>query len=807
MFHTMETEAAINRIETLRSLIRYHNRRYYQLDDPEISDLQYDQLMRELIELELAYPDLVTPDSPTRRVGAAPLEKFRTVQHYTKMLSLKNAFSEEPILKFDNDVKKPLIGTDKNIAYVVEPKIDGIAVNLIYENGVLTVGSTRGDGEKGEDITQNLKTIQAIPQTMDKKEGTPFPERIEIRGEVYIEIEAFKKLNKCILAEGGASFANPRNAAAGSLRQLDSNITSKRPLDIFCYGIGIMIGKTFKSHWDALQALSQWGFKISHDIRQAKDIHECIDYYHHMNEIRRALPYEIDGVVIKVDNLDIQKRLDEIAIQKRLTEYSRSPQWAIACKFAPLKATTFIEDIIVQVGRTGVLTPVAVMKPVDLSGVTISRATLHNQGEIERKDIRIGDTVIIQRAGDVIPEIVEVIESERNGSEIRFAMPGICPACGSSVVRDEGEVAHRCIAGLSCPAQRKGAIIHFGSRQAMDIEGLGEELVDRLVENNIVKTPADLYNLNSSSVANLERMADISASKLIASIENSKYTTFGRFIYALGIPNVGEATAKDLAAFFSNLERLMEAYPKTLQYIPNIGPEVANSIYLFFTEPHNIEVIMQLKRSGLSWDESRGGKVVRKKTLPEFLNWLGTKVKEIKWNGIPGMGKESAKLIADKFGNLKKIIEADSSSLLQIKGFNQALASNIALFFKEPYNLRVIKQLQESGVAWDEGVHEPPAPSLVSGKIFVLTGALTSLKRDEAKSKIETMGGRVSESVSRKTDFIVVGADPGTKLNEAKQLGIKVLDEDKFLALLVEEDKERLKNEAKDHFEGQRQLW
>ena len=782
----MATETVIKRIEELRSLINYHNRRYYQLDDPEILDAEYDRLMRELTTLEQQFPNIAVSDSPAQRVGAPPLKKFETMKHLTRMLSLDNAFSEQDILKFDNRIKESLPDISEDITFVVEPKVDGVAVNLIYVNGTLDVGMTRGDGDFGEVITENLKTIQAIPLKMKKIDDAPIPEKVEIRGEVFIEIDKFRKLNERMLYEGGTPFANPRNAASGSLRQLDSEITARRPLDIFCYGIGMITGITLKNQWEVLQTLSKWGFNVNRsNIKQGNDIHECIQYYHNIDVIRRSLPYEIDGVVIKVDDLDIQKRLDNIQIQKRLTDSSRSPRWAIACKFAASQETTIIEKIDVQVGRTGALTPVAILKPVQISGVTVSRATLHNQDEINKKGIRIGDKVIIQRAGDVIPEVVKVI------TESKFNMPPTCPECGSKVVRLEGESAHRCIGGLICPAQRKRAILHFGSRQAMDIDGLGIELIDKLVKSGIVKTPADLYNLQISSLVNLERMADTSASNLIAAIEKSKHTTLGRFIYALGIPNVGETTAKDLAKFFGSLERLMHAYPKTIGYIPNIGPEAAKSISHFFAEPYNKEVIMQLRRSGLSWDESTGGKAVRKKTLDEFLYWLGTKVIEINWNGIHKFGFKKAKLIADKCGNLDNILSANEGTLLQIEGINQALAREIVHFFKEPYHREVIKQLQKSGVQWDEGVHERPASSLISGKIFVLTGTLASLKRDEAESKIEALGGRVSSSVSRKTDFVVAGADPGSKLSEAMQLGIEVLDEDKFMALLAGEDKRK----------------
>jgi len=462
----MNTEAAIKRIEELRAIINYHNRRYYQLDDPEISDAEYDRLMKELMELESQFPDLDHSDSPTRRVGAAPLEKFETRNHFTPMLSLANAFSEQDIHDFDERIRR-FLGTDEAVTFVVEPKLDGVAVNLIYINGVLDIGLTRGDGATGEVITQNLKTIHTIPLRMKEAPEAAIPERIEIRGEVFMETEAFKTLNRRRTRNGEPPFANPRNAAAGSLRQLDSRITVRRPLDIFCYGIGTGTGTAFKSHWNVLQTLRRWGFRVNDRIRQAEDVNSCIQYYHHINDIRKELPYEIDGIVIKVDDLSIQDRLGTV---------SRSPRWAVACKFAATQETTVIEDIVFQVGRTGVLTPVALMKPVRVGGVMVSRATLHNMDEIDKKDIRIGDTVIIQRAGDVIPEVVTVVKSKRDGMERKFSKPEICPpdqgGCGSKVVRLEGEVAYRCI-NMACPAQIKENITHFASRGGMNIEGLG----------------------------------------------------------------------------------------------------------------------------------------------------------------------------------------------------------------------------------------------------------------------------------------------------------------------------------------------
>jgi DNA ligase (NAD+) len=765
----MNKNEALERIAGLRNIIDYHNKRYYQQDDPEISDIEYDRLMRELQELEKLYPDDNLSSSPTQRVGAAPLAKFASFLHPSPMLSIKDAFSTKEIIDFDSRIKR-LAGVDK-ISYVAEPKIDGLAVNLIYENGIFSRGATRGDGVTGEDVTQNLKTISSLPLKMQEGGGKAIPSFIEIRGEVYIESDPFQKLNRRRIDEGEEPFANPRNAAAGSLRQLDPKITARRPLNIFLYNVGEVKGISFSNHLEVLDALKSWGFPVNPLIEQEeKDIQGCIQYFENIVKERERLPYEIDGVVLKVNDL---------AQQETLGNVSRNPRWALACKFPATQEKTRIKKIEVQVGRTGVLTPVAIMEPVNVGGVMVSRATLHNMDEIDKKDIRIGDKVIIQRAGDVIPEVVKVIKSERNGTETKFVMPSICRECGSKVIRLEGEAFHRCIGGLSCPAQRKRAIYHFGSRQAMDIDGLGEELVDRLVTNNMVKTPADLYRLNVSSLVNLERMADLSASNLITAIENSKHTTFGRFIYALGIPNAGEATAKELAKFFGNLDRLMSAHSKTLQYIRDIGPEVAKSICHFFTEKHNQEVISQLRTLGVRWDELKDSKTIRKTTLSDFLTWLR----------IPKMGKK-AKLISACFSSIEKLMEADENVLLKIEGINETLAKNIVLFFKKPENLEVIKQLRECGVSWDAKVHEKPvSSSLVSGKIFVLTGTLAQLKRDEAKSKIEELGGRVSGSVSKNTDFLVAGTEAGSKLKEAIQLGIEVLDEEKFIALLAGEDK------------------
>ena len=593
----MDRDSAAERMKTLAAAIDYHNRRYYQLDAPEITDARYDELMRELQALEREYPSLATPDSPTQRVGAPPLSKFAPVAHLTPMLSLANAFSADEIREFDRRCRR-FLGSDMALHYIVEPKLDGLAVDLVYERGVFMVGSTRGDGAVGEDVTLNLRTITTIPLVIPRRRedapgGTtapPVPERIEIRGEVCMERDAFSNLNRRREAEGEPPFANPRNAAAGSLRQLDSRVTARRPLIMFAYAIGAAQGVAFRTQGEVLAALSAWGFTVNDAIKPAADIDECIQYYHHIGEIRDGLPYEIDGIVIKVDDL---------ALQERLGFKARSPRWAIACKFASLGEQTVIEAIIVQVGRTGVLTPVAHMRPVRVGGVMVSRATLHNQDEIDRKDIRIGDTVIVQRAGDVIPEVAEVVKAMRTGVEQPFIMPLLCPECGSRIVRLEGEAAHRCI-GMACPAQIRERIAHFASRGGLDIEGLGEKMVTQLVAGGLIADPADLYLLTREQLLGLERMADKSVSNLLAAIDRSKSPSLDRLIYALGIRHVGEATAKRLSSACGTIAALAAATPEELEKIRDIGPEVAASISGFFREPINLRVVEKLKRAGLA---------------------------------------------------------------------------------------------------------------------------------------------------------------------------------------------------------------
>jgi DNA ligase (NAD+) len=625
--------------------------------------------MRELEKLEEQYPELRIPNSPTQRVGAPPLEEFEIVRHTIPMLSLANAFDETEAKEFDKRVKK-FLRTSSDIEYVTEPKLDGLAVELVYERGQFIVGSTRGDGVNGENITQNLRTIKTIPLRLIRKE-IPAPERLEVRGEVIMQLKRFRELNRKREESDEPLFANPRNAAAGSVRQLDSKITAGRPLEIYCYGIGEVRGRTFKSQWEILQTLSKWGLRVNPEIQRCQNIDEVIEYYHDMNEKREKLAYEIDGIVIKVNSLDLQTRLGEIA---------RSPRWALAFKFQPKQETTKIQEIIVQVGRTGALTPVAVMEPVKVGGVEVSRATLHNQDEIDKKDVRVGDTVVIQRAGDVIPEVVQVIESKRTGKEKKFKMPAKCPVCGAEVIKEEA--IHRCI-GLDCPAQLKGRIKHFASKRAMDIEGLGVRLIDQLVDKGLIKDVADIYYIKKDELIELERMAEKSAQNIIDAIEASKTKPLSKFLYALGIRHVGETTAEDLARRFSRLDDFFHLSEEDLREVEGIGPEVSASVYQFFRDKKNKESIERLKKAGV-------------------------------------------KLIEPKVTGKAKL----------------------------------------------------------AGKTFLFTGALKSFGRDEARNMVESMGGMTASSVSKKVDFVVVGEDPGSKFDKAKELGIKTLTEEEFKKMI-----------------------
>lgn len=670
----MDKEQELKRIGYLRKEIERHNRLYYQLDIPEISDAEFDRLMRELVAIEEKYAgEIDTANSPTQRIGAPPLEKFEPLTHRVPMLSLANAFSEDEMREFDARIKR-ILGQSEGISYVVEPKVDGVAVNLLYTDGKFTSGATRGDGFTGENVTRNLRTIHSVPLSLQETPEFPLPRLIEVRGEVYIRRDDFLRLNLRREREGEPVFANPRNAAAGSLRQLDSKITARRPLDLCCYGIGELAGDVpIRTQWDLLAALSAWGFPVNGRISRVEGIEGCAAYFRETAAARHDFSFEIDGIVIKVDSLELQDRLGAV---------SRSPRWALACKFPPLQETTQVEDIRVNVGRTGALTPVAILNPVRIGGVVVSRASLHNQDEIDRKDVRIGDTVVVQRAGDVIPEIVQVVPSRRTGREKKFIMPERCPVCGAKVVRPEGEAAHRCI-DIACPAQLKENIRHFASRGAMDIEGLGERLVSQLVDYGTVRNPADLYYLDKEKLMRMERLAEKSSENILRAIERSKKPPLDKFIYALGIRHVGEHIAR---------------------------------------------------------------------------------------------------LLVRKFGSLDGIIRAAEEDLAATEGIGSVIAKSIADFFREPGNRIVIDKLREAGVRPRETA--PAREAALSGKTFVFTGTLPNLKRSEAKAMAEALGAETSESVTRKTDYVVAGDSPGSKIDKAREWNIPVLSEEEFLKMI-----------------------
>ncbi len=660
------------RIEELRGLINYHNHRYYVLDSPEISDAAYDELMKELRQLEAEHPELVTPDSPTQRIGAPPVEAFGVAEHPQPLLSLANAFSYEELAAWHKRVNNLLGGRQFDL--VCEPKIDGLAVALTYIDGSLVTGATRGDGYRGEDITQNLKTVKSIPLSVSREA----PPRFEVRGEVYLPKAGFKKLNEERAKEGLPLFANPRNAAAGSVRQLDSSITVRRPLDIFIYGLGWAAGKPVPdTHWKVMQYLKAIGFKINPNIALCYSLDETEKYYQRLEETRESFPYEADGVVVKVNSIALQQELGTVA---------HEPRWAIAYKFPAIQGTTKLIDIGINVGRTGSLNPYAILEPVRVGGVVISSAALHNEEDIHRKDIRIGDWVVVQRAGEVIPEIVEPIVSRRTGKEKIFSMPSRCPVCGSEVIKPEGEAMHRCT-NTACPSQALERIKHFVSRGAMDIDGVGEKLCWALFEAGLVKDAADLYRLTREQLLGLERMADKSASNVLNSIERSKNRSLAQVIFALGITHAGEQYAELLTDRFSSIDELAKASEEDLSNIKSIGPKIAQSIVAFFRQKENKQLIKKLQKA-LKEPEREKAKEAQPEELP------------------------------------------------------------------------------------------------LAGREFVFTGKLESLSRSEAEAKIKALGGKAGSDVTKKTSYVVVGTDPGSKLAKAQKLGTKTINEAEFLDLL-----------------------
>ncbi len=582
-------------IESLRAQIRYHNHRYYVLDDPEISDAAYDRLFQRLVELERRHPELITPDSPTQRVGAEPLDTFAEVRHRLPMLSLENGFREEDVRDFDSRVKR-FLGQQEDIDYTVEPKIDGLAVELVYEQGRLVVAATRGDGFVGEDVTANIKTILTVPlRLMEPSSGPPLPDLLEVRGEVYIERKAFERLNRERLEKGLPPFANPRNAAAGSVRQLDPRVTARRPLNMFCYGIGSISALPARTQYDLMITLQQWGLRVNRPhLALCETVDQVIAFCRDLEARRDAFPYEIDGAVIKVNDL---------ALQARLGEKSRSPRWALAFKFQPTQEMTRILDIQVQVGRTGALTPVAILEPVEIGGVTVRRATLHNEEEIHKKDIRVGDSVLVQRAGDVIPEVVQAIHHRRTGREVAYRLPSRCPVCGTAVVKRQGEKVTECPNRL-CPGRIKETFKHFASKAAMNIYGLGDKIITQLLQKGLVRDVADIYALSFDALRSLDKIETKAANNLLAAIERSKQVTLAKFIYALGIRHVGEHVAHILAEHFGSLERLRQASREELTAVNGIGEEIAESVVSFFADPRNQESIERLLRAGIQIQQS-----------------------------------------------------------------------------------------------------------------------------------------------------------------------------------------------------------
>ncbi len=666
----MSSQEKINRVNKLRELINQYNYQYYVEDEPVIPDAEYDRLMQELTAIENEFPELIIDASPTQRIGAAPLDSFPEIKHEAPMLSLGNAFDEDEMTAFDRRIREKL-GED-SIEYVAETKLDGLAISILYEDGQFIRAATRGDGTKGEDVTLNVRTIKSIPLSLLNEK---YSKRVEIRGEVFMTHDGFQKLNDKQREQGEKLFVNPRNAAAGSLRQLDSRVTSERHLSFFAYGVGIVEGGLMpESHAELLSRLKVWGVPVSPETKVIVNLAACFEFYKSIASRRSSLGYDIDGVVFKVNRLDQQDIMGSV---------SRAPRWAIAYKFPPEEELTEILDIEIQVGRTGALTPVARLKPVFVGGVTVTNATLHNEDELKRKDVRVGDTVIVRRAGDVIPEVLKVVMERRPKNAKIFKMPSNCPICESDVEREEGEAVIRCSGGLYCSAQRIQAIIHFASRRAMNIDGLGDKLIGQLVEKGLINNVSDLYTVNQEQLAGLERMAEKSATNVIAALNNSKETTLDRFLYALGIREVGDATARSLANHFGNLSAIQSASQETLEEVADVGPIVARHIVTFFLQSHNQEVINDLLTAGVHWPD----------------------------------------------------VEINTEQPLQ-------------------------------------------------GKIFVITGTLETMKRDETKQRLLELGAKVSSSVSKKTDYVIAGSEPGNKVEKARQLNVEILDEAGLLSLI-----------------------
>jgi DNA ligase (NAD+) len=753
----IDADAARERAAWLRGEIGHHNYRYYVLDDPEIPDAEYDRLFAELESIEALFPELLTSDSPTQRVGAAPLAAFAEVRHRIPMISLANAMSDGELAEFDRRVVAALPGRDP-VIYTAEPKLDGLAMSIRYEDGILVQAASRGDGTTGEDVTANVRTIKSVPLRLT---GEAWPDVLEVRGEVYMTRDGFECLNRDAEGRGERVFANPRNAAAGSLRQLDPRITATRPLRFCCYGWGEISVAPDEGQYAMLSRLAGWGIPISNELRQVKGLDGCRAYFDDLGRRRDELSYEIDGVVFKVDR---------IADQTRLGATARHPRWAIARKFPASEELTVVEAVEFQVGRTGAVTPVARLKPVQVGGVVVANATLHNIDEVIRKDVRVGDTVVIRRAGDVIPEVVRVLPERRPAETRPVELPAFCPVCGSDVIRPPGEVVARCSGGLYCPAQRKQAIRHFAARRAMDIEGLGEKLIDQLVDLDLVHEPADLYRLTADQLAGLDRMGEKSAANLIEALERSKSTTFARFIYALGIPDVGETTARALAERFRSIADLEKAREDDFvqdRGVKGVGREAATALYDFLAEHPQIkaETEREIESSG------------------DLAVWMaGLK--------LPGLTQARAQVIAAAFGSLAELRKAKLDDLYLnstrlVEGVGPVVAAEIAGFFAQGHNREAIRRLVEAGIHWPEPSAPPEAieERPLAGKTVVITGTL-SRPRDEVAAWLEAAGAKVTGSVSKKTDYLVAGEEAGSKLEKAQALGVAVLDEAGLRALI-----------------------
>ncbi|GGJ34312.1 NAD-dependent DNA ligase LigA [Pseudomonas avellanae] len=780
-------KAAETRILELRAELDQHNYRYHVLDEPSIPDAEYDRLFHELKALEAENPHLVTPDSPTQRVGSTALSAFTQVRHEMAMLSLGNAFEEKDLREFDRRVTEgldlpagDLFGEGSKVQYSCEPKLDGLAVSLLYRDGALVRGATRGDGTTGEDISVNVRTVRNIPL---KLQGKGWPEVLEVRGEVFMSKAGFERLNASQLEVGGKTFANPRNAAAGSLRQLDSKITANRPLEFCCYGLGQTSAEIADTHIGVLETLKKWGMPVSRELKLADGVEECLAYYRDIGERRLSLTYEIDGVVFKVNNL---------AAQRELGFRAREPRWAIAHKFPAMEELTELLDVEFQVGRTGAVTPVARLKPVKVAGVMVANATLHNMDEVARLGLMIGDTVIIRRAGDVIPQVVQVVVERRPETAKPVEVPQSCPVCGSHVERTqlikrskgketvtEGAV-YRCVGRLACGAQLKQAIIHYVSRRAMDIEGLGDKTIEQLVDEKLIGSPADLYKLKYEQIIDLEGFAEISSNKLLKAIADSRQPTLARFIYALGIPDVGEETAKVLARSLASLDRVKQALPEVLTYLPDVGLEVAYEIHSFFEDEHNRNVIdALLGECGLQLQDQGelGAEFAASTTLEGLIDKLH----------IPSVGPGAAQKLADRFGTLEAVISADWLDMRQTLPEKQA--KSVRDFFDDNVNAeraRAIEaQLKDFGMHWRSEKKTVEGLPL-AGQTWVLTGSLERMSRDVAKEKLESLGAKVSGSVSAKTHTVVAGPGAGSKLTKANELGLIVLDEEALLKRLTE---------------------